>query len=137
MARTPASYDLTGVRGSTFEEDFAYQDEAGAPVDLTGYSAELQVRTLDGQYGTTDADTLVMEATTGADARLAFVGSPTLGTLRLTISADDMLTFNPENAKSAKYAYSLRVFKPAGAGQPKQVIPIVRGKLTVQGETIR
>jgi len=43
---------------------------------------------------------------------------------------------NPANARKVKHCYSLELFKPAGA-DPEYVIPLVAGKVTVQGETTR
>ncbi|HHA2629099.1 TPA: hypothetical protein ACOEOK_000535 [Stenotrophomonas maltophilia] len=57
MSRTPASFSLTVVRGATWEDDFTYTNPDGSPFDLTGYQARMQVRTLAGQFGLTEADT--------------------------------------------------------------------------------
>lgn len=46
------------------------------------------------------------------------------------------LVLNPANARKVKHCYSLELFKPAGA-DPEYVIPLVAGKVTVQGETTR
>ena len=51
MSRTPAQASLTVVRGATWEDEITYRDEAGQAIDLTGYEARMQVRTLAGQYG--------------------------------------------------------------------------------------
>lgn len=61
MSRTPASYSMQVVRGATWEDEFTYtlQDKV-TPVDLTGYRARMQVRSVDGQYGLTNAETLVL-----------------------------------------------------------------------------
>lgn len=56
MSRTPASFSLTVVRGATWEDDFTYTNPDGSPFDLTGYQARMQVRTLAGQFGLTQAD---------------------------------------------------------------------------------
>jgi len=40
----PAEHDLYIVRGDTWQQDFIYESPADTPVDLTGYSARLQVR---------------------------------------------------------------------------------------------
>ena len=43
MSRTPASLSIPVVRGSTWEDFVDYTDDAGAPIDLTGYQARMQV----------------------------------------------------------------------------------------------
>ena len=77
MSRTPASYSMTWVRGSTAEDQFTYTDAAGVPINLTGYSARMQVRTLAGQYGNTTATTLMLDMTTANS--LLLLTAPTTG----------------------------------------------------------
>lgn len=43
MSATP-SYDIEIVQGATFEITFVYKDGAGAAVDLSDYTARMQVR---------------------------------------------------------------------------------------------
>lgn len=134
MSRTPASYSMTVVRGSTWEDSFVYlQDDGVTPVDLTGYQARMQIRSLAGQFGTSTADTLVMELTTD-NGRLTI--TPAEGKVALKVSATDTVLLNPDNAKKVKHVYALELFRPAGAG-PEYVIPLVQGKITVQGEVVR
>lgn len=40
----PAQHDLYIVRGDTWTQDFVYESPADTPVDLSGYSARLQIR---------------------------------------------------------------------------------------------
>lgn len=134
MSRTPASYGLQVVRGATWEDTFDYADDAGVPIDLTGYSARMQVRTMAGQYGTSTDDTLVLELTT-ANGMLS-IDDPTDGRVTLKVPAEDTLALNPGNVRKARLAYSLELFMPAGAS-PEYVIPLVRGTISVQGETTR
>ncbi|HGM4746291.1 TPA: hypothetical protein ACKQCT_001803 [Stenotrophomonas maltophilia] len=134
MSRTPASFSLTVVRGATWEDDFTYTNPDGSPFDLTGYQARMQVRTLAGQFGLTQADTLVMELTT--DAGSLVIGDPVVGVVSITVSAAATEVLNPGNERKVKHCYSLELFKPAGA-DPEYVIPLVAGKVTVQGETTR
>ena len=46
MSRTPTSFSLPIVRGTTWEDSFDYTDSAGVAIDLTGYEARMQVRTV-------------------------------------------------------------------------------------------
>lgn len=135
MSRTPASYSMTWVRGSTVDEEFVYTDADGNAIDLTDYEARMQVRTLDGQFGTSTTDTLLLELlTTGADPLLAW-DTAANGRLVLHARPDQIDMLNPDNEKKAKYAYSIEVYKPEGGGE--YVIPLVTGKVTVQGEVTR
>ncbi len=134
MSRTPASYSLTVVRGATWEDDFTYTNPDGSPFDLSGYQARMQVRTLAGQFGMTEADTLMLELTT-AGGNLV-IGDPLDGVVSITVPAAETIVLNPENLRKVKHCYSLELFKPAGA-DPEYVIPLVAGKVTVQGETTR
>lgn len=140
MSRTPAAHSMTVVRGSTWEDTLDYTDEADAPVDLTGYQARMQVRTVEGRYGTTALDTLVMELQTGGVAPQLVIETPPGGTVpnrtRITVAAIDTLDLNPDNAKKVKLAYSIELFIPAGA-EPEYVIPLVEGSITVKGEVTR
>lgn len=51
-------YDLTIEQGATFALSMFYQDDAGAAVDLMGYTARMQLRE------TVDAATAVLDLTT-------------------------------------------------------------------------
>jgi len=134
VARTPASFNLQVVRGATWEDDFEYQDEDGQPFDLAGYEARMQVRTLDGRFGLTDAETLVMELTTG-NGRLS-IPDPGDGRVVLLVSAVDTEMLNPSNERKVKLAYSVELYRPVGADQ-EYVIPLVEGSLSVRGEVTR
>nr|WP_276517713.1 hypothetical protein [Stenotrophomonas acidaminiphila] len=122
------------VRGATWEDDFEYQDEDGQPFDLAGYEARMQVRTLDGRFGLTDAETLVMELTTG-NGRLS-IPDPGDGRVVLLVSAVDTEMLNPSNERKVKLAYSVELYRPVGADQ-EYVIPLVEGSLSVRGEVTR
>ena len=136
MSRTPASYDMTVVRGATWEDEFTYTDENGAAIDLTGYEARMQVRTAGGQFGTTTAETLVMELTTdGADPHLSW-DTAAQGRLRITVAAADTIALNADNARKVGLVYGLEVYLPAGAA-PEYVLPFVQGRLSVLGEVVR
>ncbi len=134
MSRTPATFNLQVVRGATWEDDFEYQDEDGQAFDLTGYEARMQIRTLDGRYGLSDAETLVMELTTG-NGRLS-IPDPGDGRVVLLVSAADTEMLNPSNERKVKLAYSVELYQPVTA-DPEYVIPLVEGSLSVRGEVTR
>lgn len=136
MSRTAASYSMTWTRGATAEEKFDYTDSSGAPINLTGYSARMQIRTLAGQYGTTSTTTLLLELTT--ENGMLFWDTAAVGTLRLKVGEIDTIALNPSNAKKLKLAYSIEVYKPETApATGNYVIPLIGGKITVLGETTR
>lgn len=136
MSRTPASASLIVVRGSTWEDEFTYVDDDGVAIDLTGYEARMQVRTLDGQFGTTTTTTLLMElATTGVDPLLVW-DTAALGKLRIVAPPATHDDLNPLNLKKIRYAYAVEIFIPAGV-DPEYVIPLAQGPLWVHGEIAR
>jgi hypothetical protein len=138
MSRTPANYSMTWVRGATVEDSFEYTDSAGDPIDLTGYEARMQVRTVAGKYGLTTASTLLLEAdTTDADPILVIdipPGGTVANRVTITIPPDGHTALNPSNVKRIKYAFALEVYQD---GPPEYVIPLVAGSITVLGETTR
>ena len=77
MAAT--TYDLLIEQGATFSQLVTYK-ESGVAVNLTGYTARMQVRS------TLESATSVVELTT-ANGRIALGGAA--GTITLTISATD------------------------------------------------
>lgn len=134
MSRTPASFSLQVVRGATWEDDFEYRDDAGVPFDLTGYQARMQVRTLAGRYGLTDAETLVLAlSTTGTGLSIP---APETGRVVLLVPAAETVVLNPDNLKKTKLAYSLELYRPGGTDL-EYVIPLVEGSITVRGEVTR
>lgn len=74
-----SNYDFTIYQGSTFSRTITYKDNNGDPVDLTGYTARLQVRI---SY---DSDVLLELTTENGGIELGGA----LGTIRLLASASD------------------------------------------------
>ncbi|HEY1034004.1 MAG TPA: hypothetical protein VGE09_03370 [Pseudoxanthomonas sp.] len=134
MSRTPASYAMTVQRGSTWEDEFTYTDDDGTPIDLTGYEARMQVRTLATQYGTSTDGLMLELSTTGTDPLLVWDTAVT-GRLRIVARPDQHAALNAGNARKAKYAYAIELFKPDGTGE--YVLPLVTGRVTVRGEVVR
>jgi tRNA threonylcarbamoyladenosine modification (KEOPS) complex Pcc1 subunit len=77
MAAT--TYDILIEQGATYSQLVTYK-EAGVAINLTGYTARLQVRS------TLESASTVVELTT-ANGRIALGGAA--GTITLTISATD------------------------------------------------
>lgn len=134
MSRTPAIYSMTVQRGSTWEDEFTYTGDDGSPIDLTGYEARMQVRTLATQYGTSTAGLMLELSTTGTDPLLVW-DTAAAGRLRIVARPDQHAALNAGNARKAKYAYAIELFKPDGTGE--YVLPLVTGSITVRGEVVR
>ena len=95
MSRTAASYSMIWTRGATVEDSFEYTDADGVAIDLTGYEARMQVRTVAGRYGSTTATTLLLElATTGVDPLLT-IDTPPGGTVPTAWSSPSRPTTTP------------------------------------------
>lgn len=75
---TARRLDLYIHQGATYNHTWVYLDEAGAPINITGYTARLQIR------ATQAATTFLYEATT---ANGAITISGALGEVRLKIPA--------------------------------------------------
>lgn len=91
MATTLAAgskYDLVMVQGATFEKAFEWKDASKIAINLTGYTARLQIRS------DTDSSTTLLELTT-ENGRIT-LNDPTTGVIQLYVSAADTaaLTFN-------------------------------------------
>lgn len=134
MSRTAAAYSMVWTRGSTIEEEFSYTDDDGLPIDLTGYEARMQVRTLATRYGTSTTGLMLELSTTGTDPLLVWDTAAT-GRLRIVARPDQHAALNAGNARKAKYAYAIELYKPDGTGE--YVLPLVEGVLTVRGEVAR
>lgn len=133
MSLLPIVHAIQVQRGATWEGDaFQYSDANDVPVDLTGYEARMQIRTMAGRYGTSTSDTLLMELTT-ANGRLIW-NTAAEGRIEIAVSAADTVILNPSNARKVKLAYALEVFLP---GATERVIPLAIGVIDVHGEITR
>lgn len=130
MSRAAAPYSMVVTRGATWEEEFTYVGIDGiTPINLSGYSARMQVRTLSGRYGTSTTSTLVLELTTSNG--LLVWNTAALGKLRIIAPPASHAVLNPNNVKKIKYSYSIEVYLA------DYVLPLVTGKISVRGETSR
>lgn len=136
MSRTAAAAALTVVRGQTWEDYFQYLDENEVAIDLTGYEARLQVRTVAGQYGSTTTTTLLLDLNTVDDPELLYFDTAAEGILRIKVPAADHADLNPTNLKRKDYSYALEVYQPAGA-EPRYSIPLAQGRIKALGWGVR
>lgn len=136
MSREAASYSMTWTRGATAEDWFKYEDSDEMDVDMTGYAARMQVRTMAGQYGTSTTDTLLLELTT--ENGMLYWDDAASGILRIKVPVANVEPLNPSNEKRAKVCYSIEVYRDETApASGEYVIPFVQGRITVAGETTR
>lgn len=147
MARQFGDYSTAWPLGTTIEEQFLFEDEDGAPVDLTDCAVRMQIRAADPLR---DPDTgqapeaPVMELTSDMDLYPpAFDGwpvhecirvgadpdmpDPTDGTVVVTLPADDTWALAPTNEKT-KLVFDIEIIDTAD----DTVIPLLRGKITAQ-----
>lgn len=121
-------------RGNTWVVSFQYtEDDEVTPVDLTGYEARMQIRTLDTMYGEQDPDDglIAAYATTGVAPKLVW-DTASIGKVVLTVPAADTDVLNPDNVAKVRYAYGVEAYTAGGV-----VIQLATGKLTVRGEVVR
>ncbi len=71
------TYNLVIEKGATFERTITWKDDAGNPVDLTGYTARMQIRE------TVTADPPVVSLTVGSGITLGGAA----GTIQIVIDA--------------------------------------------------
>ena len=79
---TPGQYTLNIYKGATLDITFTYKDSAGNPVNLTGYTARLQVRASVDTPGTP-----LLELTTTLVAGSGIVLGGAAGTIQLVAPA--------------------------------------------------
>lgn len=137
MSRTPANASLQVVRGATWEDEFTYVDAASVAVNLTGYSARMQVRTKDGQYGLTTTTSLLLELTTANGLLIIDIppGQTVPCRIKVRVPVASVALLNPNNERRVRLAYALEVFDPAQV--PEYVVPLAVGNIIVTGETTR
>jgi hypothetical protein len=115
MAAT--TYDILLEQGATFSQVITYKDN-GVAVNLTGYTARMQVR------ATLESASTLVELTT-ANGRIALGG--TAGTITLTISATDTAALT-----SGRGVYDLELVSGSGI-----VTRLLQGVATISRNVTR
>lgn len=110
-------YDITIEQGATFQMSLTWKDSTGAPVNITGYTARMQVR---GNYES--EDTLVSLTSSGG----GIVLGGALGTIAITISASVTQLLQLEEA-----VYDLELVSAS------TVTRLLQGKAVVSREVTR
>lgn len=118
-------YSFIIEQGATFERQVIYTDSAGARVNLTGYSARMQIRP------TADSNVLYLSisSTVGADGS-GLVITPVSGTVDITISAlsSSYLTFS-------EAVYDLELY--SGSGATEYVTRLLEGNVKLKKNVTR
>lgn len=110
-------YDITIEQGATFQMNLTWKDSTGAAVNITGYTARMQVRE---NYEA--ESTLVSLTSTGGDIVLGGA----LGTIAITIAASATQTLQLDEA-----VYDLELVNGA------TVTRLIQGKAIISREVTR
>lgn len=119
--QAPANLDLTVYQGASWDYSLTW-NLSGTPVNLTGYSARMQIRP------TYDSSTVVLGLTSGTGITLG----GTAGTIYLEASAATTAGFATENTPQEQYVYDLELVSPAGV-----VTRLVQGRVFIDPEVTR
>lgn len=126
MSAEPAVLDLEVFQGAYWSQRLVYQDSDEQPIDLTGYTARMQVR----RAVDADGDPII-ELTTGNGRITLGDPDPDDGVILLEIDADDTAEL-PATPFDRKWKYDLELV-PAGG----EVRRLVMGKFVVSLEVTR
>lgn len=109
-------YDITIEQGATFQMNLTWKDSTGTPVNLTGYSARMQVRT------TYEAEDTLVSLVSPTDITLGGA----LGTIAVVIAASATQLLQIDEA-----VYDLELVNGS------QVTRLLQGKATISREVTR
>ena len=110
------TYNIITDQGTTFSRVLTYKDNAGIPINLTNYTAKMQVRPA------TDSSTVLVELST-ANGRITLGGA--LGTITLNAPASVM------DFEGGVYVYDLELTTGAS------VTRVVMGSFTNRAEVTK
>lgn len=124
---TAGTYHMAVDQGATFRKTVTWKDESGSAVNLTGYTARMQVR------ASYSASTTVLSATT-ANGKIALGGS--LGTISIVLSATETAALSVASPNDFSDAfvgvYDLELVAPNG-----DVTRLLQGSFIVNPEVTR
>jgi hypothetical protein len=116
-------HDIDFPQGDSFYRQVEFLDPAGQPIDLTGYTAEFQVRNTPMAIGA------LLTLDTGSNGGVSFMNDdPTTGTLILSIAPRSSRSLVPGD-----YSYALKIMKD----DDTYTVTLLHGHLTVKPETAR
>jgi hypothetical protein len=118
MASPAGIYNIIADQGATFTRQLTWNDSSGSAVDLTGYTARMQVRT------SIDAAGAATLSLTTENGRIVLGG--TAGTITLTAEATAT-----QAVTAGAYVYDLELVSGS------TVTRLVQGSFTLRGEVTR
>ena len=114
----PGQKDLTILQGANFEEQFTLQDSLESAINLTGYTARMQVR------ADVNSETEIFELTT-ENSKLVLGGIN--GTIDISLSASETAA-----AQAVEAVYDVELISSGG-----QVYRILSGNISIIAEVTR
>ena len=118
MSGAAGNYDIVADQGATFTRVITWKDSTGAPIDLNGYTARMQLRSQ-----VDSAGAAVFELTT-ENGRISLGG--TAGTITLSAAATATAAVSADT-----YVYDLELVESA------TVTRLVQGQFELRGEVTR
>lgn len=118
MSAPAGTYNITADQGATFTRQLTWKNAAGSAIDLTSYTARMQVRS-----SIDAAGAAVLDLTT-ENSRIVLGG--TAGTINLAVNAASM-----GSVDSGMYVYDLEMVLGS------VVTRLVQGTFEVRGEVTR
>lgn len=115
---TVAKVDISIVKAATFRHKFTWQQVDGTPIDLTGYTAKMQIRP------TLESSTVLVELST-ANRRILM--TPLLGVVELDLTAAYTAAITWKSG-----IYDIELTAPDG-----DIINLVEGSATVSTKVTR
>lgn len=112
-----STYDIATEQGSNYGSVVTYEDDSGALVNLTGFTARMQVRT----YAGSPIPSLSLANSNG----LTLGGAA--GTVTIAIPAESLSA-----VRAGGYVYDLEIQSPGGV-----VTKLLSGKFTIEQEVTR
>lgn len=113
MIATAGTYDLTIQQGATFELRFAIQDDSDDPIDLSGFSARMQIRVAH-----------------GAEEALVALDTQSLGGIAITTELGEIVVSIHANETAQLPAvvgrYDFKLIEPGGT-----VVRLIEGIATI------
>ena len=117
MAGLAGTYNIIADQGATFGRTITWNDADGDPINLSAYTARMQVRPI------ASSSTVALELTT-ENGRITLGGA--LGTITLTVPASAM-----DDVEAGNYAYDLEMVNGS------DVTRLLMGSFTVRAEVTR
>jgi len=112
-----ATYGFTADQGATFSQVITWKDSTNSPIDLTGYTARMQIRQKVTSSVSLSLTTENNRITLGGDA----------GTIALSITSSDMA-----DLPAGSYTYDLELVSVSG-----DVSRLLMGTFVVRSEVTR